>query len=67
METITINNLKKGDYFKIVKKYGGLSKKVYVYNGYSRELKKYAYSDFCDISSEFYCNKNKVVSTDFIF
>lgn len=67
METTIISKLKKGDYFKKVNSKGELSKKVYIYDGYCRMTRKYAYSSFDDISSGFYAKKDMVVSTDFIF
>lgn len=66
MEKTIISKLKKGDYFKKVNSKGELSKKVYVYDGYCRSNRKYAYSSF-DFKSDFYVKKDMVVSTDFIF
>ena len=67
MEVTTINNLKKGDYFKTVNNKGEASKKVYVFEGYCRINRAYMYTDFDDHCSDHYAKKDKRVTTDFIF
>lgn len=60
--TVNIESLKKGDYFKFHGK-----KKVYVYQGYNFVIRKYEYSSFDDINQFGHRVKGTQVVTDFEF
>lgn len=62
-----IKDLKKGEYFKLVKKDGTLSKIVYVREHYIRETKKYWCSKFEDIGDGREFSPKTKVSVDFEF
>lgn len=60
MTTITIKDLKVGDYFKL--KENG---RVYVRGSYNRSTKKYEYYDFDDVNRFHDCKGSKQVIIDF--
>ena len=62
MTTLTIKDLKVGDYFKL--KENG---RVYVRDSYIRSTKKYGYYDFDDVNRWHECKGTKQVITDFEF
>ena len=68
METTTIEKLKKGDLFKIMRFANAKpSVQVYVFDGYNRSTKKYSAYKFEDICSFRDFNKAYTITTDFIF
>lgn len=62
-----LKNLKKGDYFKVVKKNGELSTQVYVKGEYERTLKKYSTHKFEDVCNERFMKGETCVTTEFEF
>lgn len=72
MQTILIERLKKGDYFKFVsyefsQGFKFTNNVVYVYDGYDRFNKKYSYHRFDNTSIFGHKKKGALVSTDFEF
>lgn len=64
METLTIKNLKKGSYFKLVTK-KGVSTSIYIINHYIREEKKFSISPVDDINKEKFVKATQLVTTEF--
>ena len=60
---INIQDLKKGDYFKLKKD----TSIVYVYDGYNKSTKKYSAYKFSDINAYTEKKKNTVVFVNFDF
>lgn len=62
-----LNELKKGDYFRVVRS-GKLSRSVYIKGGYDRGEKKFLCTDFYDAGSEGkYFKATQEVTTEFEF
>lgn len=62
-KTVNIESLKKGDYFKLP----GRATRIYVYDGYNRYSKKYAYYRFDDVNHYKDCKKGTPVVNDIDF
>ena len=62
---IKIEDVKKGDFFKRLRK--GVSSKVFVKGGFDRFEKKYIGEDWDDISREIYLKKGTLVAVGFDF
>lgn len=66
-ESSPIEKLKKGDYFTVKNIQYPRESQVYVFDGYSREEKKYCAYKFTDINKERYFKKGTVVYTGMTF
>lgn len=64
---MTVKQLRKGTYFRVVKKNGTVGKTVYVKGDYDRSDKRYCCTKFSDISSSKGMKSTQKVTTDFIF
>lgn len=63
-----LKEVKKGDYFRVVRKGGKVSAAVYVKGEYDRSEGKYSCVDFCDAGSEGkYFKATQEVTTSFEF
>lgn len=67
IETTTINKIKKGDFFCLVKSNGKASPIVYVRDDYDRHFGKYYAYRFDDINTGRLFDRNRKVTQSFMF
>lgn len=67
MEVKKIEEFKKGDIVRLVKKDGSMQKRTYIYTGYCRFAKGYCLDAWDDISVQKVVKKGTLATDDFIF
>ena len=65
--TVSLKDLKKGEYFTLKQIDNPTEKQVYVKGEYDRESKTYSCYKFSDTNSERFIKGNKQVYIDFVF